>query len=117
MAAHQDAWTERLSSPEAVALRALGFLSKREADLQRLLADTGLSREQLRRPLQPRSMHAILDFLISHEKTLLDFARAVDLPPEAAYEARRLFNQETSERRLPPYLNRTPSRPVTTVPV
>lgn len=80
-----------LDNPEAVAMRALGFIASRHKQLDRFLSRTGLSSADLnRRPANPRYLTAILDFLIKDETTLQEFARAVDLPPEAAYEARRL---------------------------
>ena len=80
-----------LDNPEAVAMRALGFIASRHNELDRFLSRTGLSPADLnRRPANPRYLTAILDFLIKDETTLQEFARTVDLPPEAAYEARRL---------------------------
>jgi Protein of unknown function (DUF3572) len=80
-----------LDTPEAVAIRALGFIASRHNELGRFLSRTGLSSAELhRRPANPRYLTAILDFLITDETTLQEFARTVDLPPEAAYEARRL---------------------------
>jgi hypothetical protein len=101
----QEPWMARLANPEAVAIRALGFLASRRADLERFLARTGLTHADLKRqPAEPEHLAAILDFVISQEATLLEFSRAVDLPPEAAYEARRLFGHMTaSGRRWPPY--------------
>jgi uncharacterized protein DUF3572 len=84
-----------LDNPEAVAMRALGFIASRHNELGRFLLHTGLSRAELhRRPANPRYLTAILDFLITDERTLQEFARTVDLPPEAAYEARRLVGHE-----------------------
>src|SRR5215469_11443469 len=84
-----------MDNPEAVAIRALGFIASRHNELDRFLSGTGLSSAELtRRPANPRYLTAILDFLIRDETTLQEFARAVDLPPEAAYEARRLVGHE-----------------------
>lgn len=86
------AWMDGQHS-EAVAVRALGFVTNDQRELKRFLARTGLSPADLRqRPLPRNHLAAILDFLIADESALLKFARAVDLPPEAAYEARRLFH-------------------------
>ena len=80
-----------LDTPEAVAIRAWGFIASRHKALDRFLSRTGLSSADLnRRPTNPRYLTAILDFLITDETALQEFARTVDLPPEAAYEARRL---------------------------
>jgi hypothetical protein len=92
-----------LDTPEAVAIRAWGFIASRHNALDRFLSRTGLSSAELnRRPANPRYLTAILDFLITDETALQEFARTVDLPPEAAYEARRLVG-------LVPPLGRTPS--------
>lgn len=83
-----------LDSPEAVALRALGFVASRSGQLDRFLLRSGLSPADLKmRPANPRHLTAILDFLITDETALQEFSRTVDLPPEAAYEARRLVGQ------------------------
>jgi hypothetical protein len=86
-------WIDVLDSPEELALRAAGFVIGNRPALDCFLAEAGLSAAELsRRPLEPRHLAAVLDFLIAHETVLLEFARRVDLPPEAAYEARRMFN-------------------------
>ena len=80
-----------LDNPEAVAMRALGFIASHHNQLDRFLSRTGLSPADLnRRPANPRYLTAILDFLITDETALQEFVRRVDLPLEAAYEARRL---------------------------
>ena len=80
-----------LDNPESVAIRALGFVASRRHELDRFLLRTGLSPADLKsRPANPHHLTAILDFLITDETALQEFARTVDLPPEAAYEARRL---------------------------
>jgi hypothetical protein len=92
MAELRDTWTTIADHPEAVAIRAIGFLKSRRSERTRFLAGTGLTETDLgRRPVQPEHLAAIFDYLIANEAALLDFARATDLPPEAAYEARRLF--------------------------
>lgn len=83
-----------LDSPESVAIRALGFVASRRGELDRFLSRTGLSPADLKsRPANPHHLTAILDFLITDETALQEFSRTVDLPPEAAYEARRLVRQ------------------------
>ena len=94
MPAMQDPWTVVADHPEALALRAFGFVQSRRRERERFLAGTGLSEADLgRRPVHREHLAAILDFLIADEAALLDFARTIDLPPEAAYEARRLFSR------------------------
>jgi hypothetical protein len=94
MLAPQQAWMSGLDHGEAVAFRALGFVANDQGELKRFLARSGLSPADLsQRPLPRGHLAAILDFLIDNESALLKFARAVDLPPEAAYEARRQFHR------------------------
>jgi hypothetical protein len=114
----KETWMARLANPEAVAIRALGFLAGRRPELERFLAHTGLSHADVkRRPADPEHLAAVLDFVISHETTLLEFSRAVDLPPEAAYEARRLFSHTTTPgRRWPPYLGSGAVRSAAIIP-
>jgi hypothetical protein len=84
-----------LEHGEAVAFRALGFVANDQSELKRFLSRSGLSTADLsQRPLPRGHLAAILDFLIDNESALLKFARAVDLPPEAAYEARRHFHHQ-----------------------
>lgn len=86
--------------PEAVALRALGFVTSDHAELERFLTRSGLSAADLRRqPVDRRHLSAVLDFLIADESVLSRFSRTVDLPTEAAYEARRLFNHPPATRK------------------
>ena len=83
-----------LDSPESVAIRALGFVASRRGEWDRFLSRTGFSPADLKsRPANPHHLTAILDFLITDESALQEFSRTVDLPPEAAYEARRLVQQ------------------------
>ena len=88
-----------LDSPEAVALRALGFVASRSGQMDRFLTRTGLSPADLKmQPPNPRHLTAILDFLITDETALQEFSRTVDLPPEAAYEARRVVGGRPPRR-------------------
>lgn len=77
--------------PEAVALRALGFFRHR-TELDRFLASAGLDGEVRRPPIRREVLAKVLDFLLENEAALIQFSHAVDLPPEAAYEARRQFD-------------------------
>ena len=93
-------WTEMSEQPEAVALRALGFVASDNTELQRFLSRSGLSAADLQQqPVDRRHLSAVLDFLLADETALSRFTRAADLPAEAAYEARRLFNNRTAARR------------------
>lgn len=78
--------------PEALALRALGFFADGKVELDRYLEREGLRGEIRTPPVRREVLSAVLDFLVANEAALILFAHAVDLPPEAAYEARRKFD-------------------------
>jgi hypothetical protein len=89
---YRHAWTAMWDHPDAVALRAIGFIAKDRAELERFLSSSGLTSADLaRHPIEPEHLTAVFDYLITHETVLMNFARTVDLPPELAYEARRVF--------------------------
>lgn len=74
----------------SVAVRALGFVAGDRLELDRFLAGAGISRADIeRRPVATTHLTAVLDFLITNQTALQTFARKVDIPLEAAYEARR----------------------------
>jgi hypothetical protein len=77
--------------PEAVALRALGYFHHR-SELDRFLEKAGLDGELRQPPVRREVLAKVLDFLVENEAALIQFSSAVDLPPEAAYEARRRFD-------------------------
>jgi hypothetical protein len=80
---------------DAVALRAVGFTAGHRPALDRFLADAGLSAAELNaRPIPSRHLAAVLDFIIGDETVLQAFSRRLELPPEAAYEARRRLVEE-----------------------
>ncbi len=90
-------WTPPFDNPEALALRALGFVASHRNEKARFLSRMGLSPSDLARPLaKPRHLAAVLDFLLEDEAALQEFSRAVDLPLEAAYEARRLVRRNAA---------------------
>ena len=102
MSAYRDPPTFAEANPEALALRAFGFIGARASERENFLSRSGLSPADLvRRPVNPEHLVAALDFLIANETALLAFAAALDLTPDAAYEARRLVRR-TSSRSLPP---------------
>lgn len=90
----RGAWHAERSWPETVALRAAGFVVGHGATRDRFIAEVGLPLSELSRcPILPQHLAAVLDFMIAHEPVLLAFVRSVDLPLEAAYEARRLVGR------------------------
>lgn len=91
-------WTFALHDPEALAIRALGFIAGNRTVLERLLSQAGRSHVDLNRePIDRKLLMATLDFLVADETALIEFSCAVDLPPEAAYEARRRFRHMASQ--------------------
>ncbi len=77
--------------PEAVALRALGYFHHR-SELDSFLEKAGMDGEVRQPPVRREVLAKVLDFLVENEAALIQFSHAVDLPPEAAYEARRRFD-------------------------
>lgn len=115
MPTYRSAIPAGLIDPEAVAIRALGFLAGQRAELERFLLASGLSHADFRRdPIDTAHLAAMLDFLIANGSLLLEFSRAMDVTPATVYEARRLFSHATQERAWPPYLkyfDHSPTRP------
>lgn len=84
--------------PETLATRALGFVINNPGRLRKFLSFARLSRADVKRPRMNReNLAAVLDYLIADETTLLKFVRAVDLLPEAVYDARCFFGHRSSE--------------------
>lgn len=91
MSVHQDPPAFAIANSEALALRAFGFIGGRPSEREDFLSRCGLSSADLaRRPVRPEHLVAALDFLIANEPALLAFTAVLDVPPDAAYEARRL---------------------------
>ena len=82
---------------ELLALRAVGFVAGDAPMRSAFERATGLSPADLgRRPAEPGQLAAALDFLLADEARLTAFATRIDLPPEAAYEARRALVARTA---------------------
>lgn len=83
-------WRTGRGWPEAVAVRAAGFVAGHRAMRDRFEAEMGLPlAEPGRGPISRSHLLAVLDFVIAREAVLRAFAARADLPLEAAYEARR----------------------------
>lgn len=79
--------------PEILALRALGFISRDRAELDRFLTRASLLPQEVNvMPIRREVLAAVLDFLVQDEKALTKFAHSIDVPLEAAYAARRRFD-------------------------
>lgn len=74
---------------EVIALRALAWLITDENLAGRFLSLTGCDGESLRqRAGQPEVLGSVLDFLMSDEQALLDFAQSAEIAPEVIGRAR-----------------------------
>ncbi len=83
---------------EILAIEALQYLAADEDRLGRFLALTGLSPDDLRRAAGERGvLGAIVGYLMSDERLLLDFAAETERPPEAVSVAYTLLTGEPAE--------------------
>lgn len=74
---------------ETIGIDALSFLAGNSELLTRFLDLTGLSIEQLRtEATKPAFFVGLLDFILGHEPTLIDFANAAELDPSEVALAR-----------------------------
>ncbi|MBL8581459.1 MAG: DUF3572 domain-containing protein [Rhizobiaceae bacterium] len=75
---------------EQIAIQALGFVAGDAVLLPRFLALTGITASAIRQAArQPGFLAGVLDFVLAHEPTLLEFAEAAGLPAGRVIEARR----------------------------
>ena len=67
---------------ETIGVEALSFMASNPEVLQRFLDVTGMDAGQLRSAAaKPSFFVALLDFILAHEPTVLDFAGAAGLDP------------------------------------
>jgi len=72
-----------------IALWALGLIASDEGALTRLMSETGVGAESLKRaPEEPELLGAVLDFLFADEILLLDFCRKQGVTPNQVIRAR-----------------------------
>jgi hypothetical protein len=77
---------------ETVAIQALGFIAGEPERLGRFLALTGIEPDSLRDAArEPNFLLGVLDHLASNETQLLEFAKELELEPEAIIKARDLL--------------------------
>jgi len=87
---------------ETVAIQALSFLAAEPARLGRFLAETGLGPETLRGAADsPEFLVNVLDFILSDEKLVKEFAEANELKPSTVSAAREALGGPTWERDAP----------------
>jgi uncharacterized protein DUF3572 len=91
-----------VSPDEAVdiATQALAYIAGDGARLGRFLAESGLGPENLRRAARdPSFLPAVLDFILSHERDLLDFATIAEIDPKLVGRARDALAGASTDRR------------------
>jgi hypothetical protein len=75
---------------EALAVRALGFIASDPRLLPRFLGITGIEAGDIRQAArEPGFLAGVLDFILAHEPTLLQFAEAAGVEPSSVAAARR----------------------------
>lgn len=73
---------------EATAVAVLGWLANEPEMLSRFLALSGVQPTQLRQAVgAPAFLAGMLEFLMQHEPTLMEFCTATDTKPETVVEA------------------------------
>jgi uncharacterized protein DUF3572 len=87
---------------ETVAIQALSYLAAEPARLGRFLAETGLGPETLRGAAKsPEFLVSVLDFVLSDETLVKEFAAAHDLKPRTVGAAREALAGPSWERDAP----------------
>ncbi|HLL27314.1 MAG TPA: DUF3572 domain-containing protein [Xanthobacteraceae bacterium] len=72
-----------------IATQALAYLAGDGARLGRFLAESGLGPENLRQAARdPLFLPAVLDYILSHEHDLIDFAAIAGIDPSLVGRAR-----------------------------
>ncbi|WP_155897512.1 DUF3572 domain-containing protein [Aureimonas ureilytica] len=67
---------------ETIGVEALSFMASNPEVLRRFLDVTGMEARQLREAAsKPSFFVGLLDFILAHEPTVLDFAAAAELDP------------------------------------
>jgi len=78
---------------EQIAVAILGWLASEPEMLGRFLALSGLQAVQLRDAVSdPGFLAGMIDFLVSHEPTLLSFCEATGTPPQIVEAAWRHYS-------------------------
>ena len=83
-----------------IATQALAYIAGDGARLGRFLAESGLGPENLRRAARdPSFLPAVLDFILSHEHDLIDFATIAGIDPKLVGRARNARADTPTDRR------------------
>ncbi len=90
-------------SAQALAIKGLGFIAADPELLPRFLSITGIEADQIRAAArEPGFLAGVLQFLLNHEPTLLQFAEASGVAPQTVGEALRKlpFGGDDHERSI-----------------
>ncbi|MEP3244800.1 MAG: DUF3572 domain-containing protein [Sneathiella sp.] len=83
---------------DITALKAIAYLVADEEKREWLMAETGLSPDDLAGSTDaPEVLAGVLDFLLTHEEILVDFCTAWDVEPTLLAKIRPLFPGATLE--------------------
>ena len=86
----------RTVDPEAVAIAALGHVAADPVLLPRFLALTGIEAGQIREAArEPGFLAGVLDFVLAHAPTLMEFSEASGIAPDTVSAARRVLGAAT----------------------
>ncbi|MGB3814770.1 MAG: DUF3572 domain-containing protein [Shinella sp.] len=85
--------TTAAQDAEATAIAILGWLAGEPELLSRFLALTGVAPSEVRNAVgDPGFLAGLVDFLMSHEPTLLAFSAATGIQPEAVVHAHAILS-------------------------
>ena len=85
--------TTAAQNAEVTAVAILGWLAGEPELLSRFLALTGVSPVEVRNAVNdPGFLAGLVDFLMSHEPTLLAFSDATGIRPEAVVQAHAVLS-------------------------
>ncbi len=84
--------TSSRQDAEALAIKALGFVANDPALLPRFLAITGIEAYSIRQAAgEPGFLAGVLQFMLAHEPTLMQFSEATGIAPGAVAKALRVL--------------------------
>ncbi len=87
---------------EALAIQALTFVAGDGERLGRFLATTGIGPAEIRVAAgEPEFLAGVLDYLVTDEKLLTEFAAATDIDPADVGHARAVLSGNAWERDSP----------------
>ena len=87
---------------EALAVQALTFIAGDGERLRRFLAASGIGPAEIRSAAgEPEFLAGVLDYLVTDEKLLTDFASATEIDPATVGRARAVLGGNPWERDSP----------------